>query len=151
MCFVNKQLTYVIKIFFLLERKLPSKPALSNASFGVLEVKKCCVPSELRDFFYVQTLLYAIYYRYIVKSEYKKSPITLKIHNIFSLPIHQKMRLTMLVWREVSVCEGKIFLLHRSAVCLQNTFLDLASYLFKIWKCNAHQNDRRNKPVILDS
>ena len=59
MCFVNKQLTYVIKIFFLLERKLPSKPALSNASFGVLEVKKCCVPSELRDFFYVQTLLYA--------------------------------------------------------------------------------------------
>ena len=74
MCFVNKQLTYVIKIFFLLERKLPSKPALSNASFGVLEVKKCCVSSELRDFFYVQTLLYAIYYRYIVKSEYKKVP-----------------------------------------------------------------------------
>ena len=46
------------KNFFLLERKLPSKPALSNASFGVLEVKKCCVPSELRDFFYIQTLLY---------------------------------------------------------------------------------------------
>ena len=84
-------------------------------------------------------------------SEHRKTPVTLNIHNIFSLPIHQKMRLTMLVWREVSVRGGKKFLLHRSAVCLQNTFLDLASYLFKILKCNAHQNDRRNKPVILDS
>ena len=58
-------------------------------------------------------------------SEHRKTPGTLNIHNIFSLPIHQKMRLTMLVWREVSVCEEKNFLLHRSAVCLQNTFLDL--------------------------
>ena len=83
-CFVNNQLTYVIKKFSLHERKLPSKPALSNASFGVLEVKKCCVYLELQEFFYVQTLLYAIYYRYIVKCEYRKTPVTLNTVNNIS-------------------------------------------------------------------
>ena len=42
----------------------------------------------------------------------------------------------------------QFFWFYQSAVCLQNTYLDLVSYPFKIQKCNARLHVCLDKPVI---
>ena len=54
-------------------------------------------------------------------------PLTLKVPQIFSLQISQKLRLSKLIPRQLSIFEGNDFCIIRSAVCLQNTFWPLAS------------------------
>ena len=54
-------------------------------------------------------------------------PLTLKVTKIFSLQISQKLRLSKLIPRQLSIFEGNDFCIIRSAVCLQNTFWPLAS------------------------
>ena len=55
----------------------------------------------------------------------------------------------LVLWEATLGCGDEIFLLC-AAVCLQITFMDLASCPLKIQKCNAHPDVRHNLPVIPD-